>query len=184
MVVIKVKIGLKSIKGKTSHGFPDFNSIRDNVASWDDGSDWSHFVDRFGGWHYDGVAGHNDEDSANGSPRGVWLGMLIVPSDFAEEAVKAFPEQVSVIAETDAQGFYENRVTADQSEIIEDVEALQAIAAKKSLGIEDAADVNSLNPDHPQRGRRRNKTKTWAGYKQQRGIEIDAAATQRLRNNP
>lgn len=184
LVPIIVIIGLKTEKKRTIHGYPDFNSIRDVVKSWNDGSDWSNYVDRYGGWHYDSVSGHQDEDSENNSPLGSWLGMLCVPADFAEAAVRAFPNQVKILDENECRKFYEERVTIGQSEIIENTETLQALAAKRALGISEASDDNALDPDHPQIGRSRNKVKTWDGYKKQRGVHLDSAEIQRLRNLP
>lgn len=182
LVPIRVTIGIKSDKKKRSHAYPDFNSIREHVSSWDDGSDWSHYVDRYSGWLYDNKAGHSDDDPDGGSPRGVWIGVLLVPEDFADAAEDAFPSQVKVIEESECKAFYEVRHAFEQPEILEDVEVLQAIVAKKQLGIDDPGAANALDPEHPSRGRKRNKLKTWDGYKQKRGVTINEQASKRLRD--
>ena len=170
LVPIKVRIGLRTRNERLLHDHPDFNTLPIELR---DGLDWSHYVDKFGGWKYDNVAGHSDHDPDNDSPNGTWLGLLLVPEDFARAAVEKFPEQCSFLTEAECEAFYQNRHTFDQPEVNDDTETLQAIAAKRAAGIsEDDQDRNAMDPDHPSRGRRRNKTKTFAGYKKQRGITV------------
>lgn len=160
LVPIKVKIGLKSEGGRMQHAFPKFNllpaAVRDNM-------DWSHFIDKFGGWYYDKVAGHDKEDSANGSPQGTWLGLLLVPEDFADAALAQFPDLVSELTEAETVDFYENRCTVYQPEIEEDEEAMKMvdrrIAEKPSNRTIDPDVKNALDPDHPAPGRRKNMRK-------------------------
>lgn len=167
LVPLKVEIGLKS---DGSHDFPNFNEINPNLR---DGLDWSIYIDQFGGWHYDQISGHVDDDPLDGSPRGTWIGMLLVPDAFAQAAVTQFPTKCSIITEAKAQGFYEQRGHVRDPEIREDTDVLQAIKAKRDLAIpEDQADLDALNPDHPALGRRRNKRKTWAGFKTAEGVTI------------
>lgn len=168
LVPLKVKIGLKSEGGKRLHAFPDFNQID---ASLRDNMDWSYYIDKFGGWHYDQISEHADDDVD--SPKDNWDGMFCVPSDFAQAAVAMFPAQCSICIETEAEDFYDNRGHVRESEIKEDVSILQSIKAKRDLGIaEDQADIDALNPDHPAPGRRRNKRKTWIGFKAAEGVTI------------
>lgn len=170
LVPIKVRIGLKTKNERLLHGYPDFNSLPGELR---DGLDWSHYIDKFGGWHYDSVAGHSDHDPDHDSPRGEWLGMLLVPEAFAKAAIEKFGDQCSFLTEAECEAFYQDRCTVNQPDVHDDTETLQAIAAKRAAGIpEDEQDVNAMDPDHPMRGRRRNKTKTFDGYKQQRGISI------------
>ena len=173
LVPLKVKIGLRVEKGGRRHDYPRFNDLAEDVRG---GMDWSIFVDNFGGgWKYDAVSGHDTEDAE--SPRGFQFGMLLVPETFAVAAVEAFPDQCAVLDETEAKTFYEDRHTVNQPEVNEDTRVLQAIAAKRAAGIpEDEDDRNAMDPDKPTRGRTRNKTKSWDGYKQHRGIVIDVAA--------
>lgn len=136
--------------------------------------DWSYYVDRFGGWHYDKVAGHADHDPDFGSPVGMQWGVLLVPREFAEKAVELFPEVCEPIEEPAAEAFYDVRAHGHEPEMHEDLEELQKIAALEQLG-EDVTDRKrrALDPDDPAPGRRRNKRKTWQQYKVQRGVEID-----------
>lgn len=170
LIPLKVKIGLKNEGGKKLHAFPDFNQI-DSVLR--DNMDWSYFVDKFGGWHYDQISGHADDDPGDDTPRGNWDGMLCVPNAFAQAAVAMFPAQCSILTETQAETFYDTRSHVRDSAIKEDTNVLQAIKAKRDLGIaEDQADLDALNPDHPALGRRRNKRKDWAGFKAAEGVTI------------
>jgi len=168
LVALKVKIGLKNEGGRKLHAFPDFNQIDISLR---DGMDWSYFIDKFGGWHYDQVAGHADDDLD--SPVGNWNGMSLVPNDFAQTAVAMFAGQCTILNETEAESFYNERSHARDPIIHEDALTLQAIKAKRDLEIpEDQGDLDALDPDHPALGRRRNKRKTWAGFKNAEGVII------------
>ena len=166
-VALKVRIGLRP-NGHAA--YPDFNRI---TAGLRDNVDWSIFVDKHGGWHYDQVAGHADEDLAAASPIGMQWGLLVVPEAFADAAVALFTSDVSALNDADAGTFYNDRAHVRDSEIKENLEVLQAISAKRGLGIPpNADDANALDPAHPAAGRRNNKLKTWAGFKTQRGITM------------
>ena len=167
LVPLKVKIGLKADRRRRTHAYPPFNEIPEELR---DGMDWCHFVDQYGGWHYDTI-GHDEEDSE--SPRGVWFGMLLVPEAFANEAVTRWPEQCSILGEAQATQFYEGRVTINEPEIIEDLEALQIIAAKRQAGIpEDESDIAALSLDNPRRGRTRNRRKKFADMLAMKGLRL------------
>ncbi len=166
-VAIKVRIGLKP----NGHAlYPDFNRLDTTVR---DGTDWSVFVDKHGGWHYDQVAGHADDDPAESSPIGMQWGMLVVPDTFADAAVVMFPSDVTVLNDTDAETFYGARAHVRDAAIRDNLDILQAIKAKRDLGIpEDQQDRDALDPDHPATGRRRNKLKTWSDFKARRAITM------------
>lgn len=168
-VAIKIRIGLKP----NGHaGYPDFNRID---AALRDDMDWSRYVDKHGGWHYDQVAGHQDDDPAASSPIGVQFGMLVVPETFADSAVAMFPTDVAILNDADAGTFYNSRAHIRDAAIRENLEILQGIKAKRDLSIaEDQQDRDALDPDHPAAGRRRNTVKTWSDFKTQRGITMRA----------
>ena len=157
---LRVKIGLR---GSGGHAYPNFNKIdpalRGNV-------DWSHFVDKFGGWLYDNVEGHN--------PNGIWIGYVLVPKPFANEAVRLFPAQCKIVDEPTVSTFYENRSNIGQPAVLEDAETIAKIKNKADLGLpQDQDDLDALDIDHPARGRRKNRVKTWLGFKTTKSIAID-----------
>lgn len=166
-VAIRVRIGLRP----NGHAeYPNFNrldlAIRGNT-------DWSKFVDQHGGWHYDQVAGHADNDLPESSPIGMQWGMLVVPERFADAAVAMFPSDVAVLNDVDAGTFYDDRAHVKDPAIREDLQVLQAISAKRGLGIPpNTDDSNALDPTHPAAGRRNNKLKTWVDFKTHRGITM------------
>lgn len=168
LIPLKIKIGLKRTGNAA---YPNFKLAMNALSI---AEDWAHYVDRFGGWHYDKVAGHQEHDPAFDSPAGMQWGMLLVPREFAEQAVEMFPEVCEPLDEATAETFYDVRAHAHEPEMHEDLEELQRIAALEQLG-EDVTDRKrrALDPDDPAPGRRRNKRKTWQGYKVQRGIEVD-----------
>lgn len=171
MVPIRVRIGLDH---KGHHAYPPFNTLPHGVRQ---GMDWARFIDRHGGWLYDRKHGHAADTPE--SPRGFWFGVIIVPELFAAESADRWPNDIEVLDETEVARFYEERVSHQQPEIIDDLETLQAIAAKRAIGLSETQDdINALDPDHEARGRRRNAEKTWAGFRSSRGLAIafDAVA--------
>ena len=84
---IRVIIGLKKDGGNS---YPDFNKLPEELR---DGMDWCRFVDRFGGWYYNKVSDHQSDDDGQkfGTGAHCWCGLLMVPDDFAQAAVNAFP---------------------------------------------------------------------------------------------
>lgn len=172
LVCLKVKIGAKQETGKRGESrrvaaYPSFNELPDGIR---DGMDWSHFVDQYGGWHYD-CCGHDEEDEE--SPRGMQWGMILVPEDFANAAVERWPDQCSILDGRQAEAFYESRVTRDEPDVIEDLDVLQVIAAKRQAGLaEDDSDRAALDPDNPKRGRRKNDRKKFADMLKKRGLKL------------
>lgn len=167
LVPLRVTILLKP------DGTCDYPSFNDIPAKDRDNMDWAYFIDKYGGWHYDQVSGHADDNPAQGSPKGTWLGMLLVPAAFATEAVARFPSRCTTMNEAQAESMYENRCHIKDQAVKLDRTALQAIKNKRDLGIaEDQDDIDALNPSHPAPGRRTNVRKTWAGYKTVEDITI------------
>jgi len=172
LVPLKVKIGLKP------NGHAEYPAFKDVMRDLNLSGDWSNYIDRFGGWHYD-CCGHQEAEPD--SPVGMQWGMLCVPKEFAEKCVELFPDTCSVLTESECEEFYNNKAHRDDPEFHEDLQELQTIAALEALG-EDvtARKAKALDPDDPARGRRRNKRKFWSDYKQQRGVTIDDASVHLL----
>jgi len=135
-------------------------------------TDWSVHVDRLGlGWHYDSCCGHSKDTPE--SPVGTWLGILLVPLQFAIEAEAAFPTEVERLPEVQLQDFWDEHVASDQSDTLDNTEVLQAIAAKRALSIpETQSDRDSLNPANLTSGIVENPNKTWARFKAYTGTTI------------
>ena len=169
LVCIKVKIGKKP----NGHAdYPVFNQLPSVKAA---NKDWSHYVDDVGGgWHYDKASGHDHEDLAAQSPRGMQWGCLLVDEQFADEAVAAFPGIVTEINEAAFADFHDNRAHAHEPSVRENREAIQYLVNRKALGeIVPQEEIDAaLDPDDPAPGRKRNPTKTWAGRKADMGITI------------
>ena len=167
LAAIRVRIGLRG----GHHAFPDFGSLG-SVQSCPECTDWSIHVDRMGlGWHYDSCCGHDKDTPA--SPFGTWLGLLLVPQQFAVEAVAAFPTEVARLNEGQLTTFWNTHVASGQQDTIDNTEVLQAIAAKRALGIpETQSDRDALDPASPTSGVVENPRKTWARYKAHTGTTI------------
>jgi len=174
LVAIKVRIGLDH---KGHHRYPAFNALPSGVR---EGLDWSRFVDKYGGWIYDRKTGHKQADAE--SPAGYWFGVIIVPELFAAESADLWPDDITVLSQSELSDWYESRVSHDQPEIVDDVEILQAIAAKVQIGLTlDDDDQRALDPDDERRGRRRNTDKRFDGMMQKRGTVISEAAANRVK---
>lgn len=165
LIPIKVRIGTSESGGAK---YPPFNNL---LSVQSTGLDWSKYIDVHGsGWLYDEI-GHKEEDAD--SPRGQQWGMLLVPEDFATEAVAAFPDDVEVVDEVEAEDFYNNRVAARQPEELLDNEVLQGIKLKQDLGLQLTQDQqDALDPEKPARGIRKNERKTFAGFTAERGLTL------------
>lgn len=175
LAALRVTIGLRA-DGQADH--PDFNTLPIVIAS---GMDWSYFVDQFGdGWKYDNVAGHIDDDPTNDSPVGVQLGVLLVPEQFALEAVAAFPTLCEQLTEAQCQAFYETRHQHGRPDIDNAPEVLEGLRSERELRVargQDTTDLDAkidraLDPDDPEPGVTRNRRRRWASYKTQAGVEF------------
>ncbi len=174
LAAIKVKIGIKkSGRNAGHHQYPDFGQL---LAVRNSGMDWARYVDVHGeSWHYDNVSGHRDDDVD--SPFGNWDGMLIVPVEFADQAVQMFPDVVSRLTETECGDFYDNRCHVHEPEFHESKDVLQAMAAKRQLEIaETPEDVKALDPDDKTPGIVRNERRRWTDFKGKAGIEFKEKA--------
>lgn len=169
LAALRVEIGLKPNGGAD---YPNFNSLAVVTAS---GKDWSKYVDTDGeGWLYDAV-GHREEEAASpASPFGTQWGVLLVPKQFADEAVAAFPTKCTRLTEAQFTSFYDSRIARDEQEEEIDEEVLKKIKAKDDLGLpRTREDEESLHRTHPRRGVRENYRKTFSRFKAKRGITID-----------
>jgi hypothetical protein len=167
LVPIKVKIGLKP-NGQAR--YPDFNSLASVQVS---GLDWSRYIDINGsGWKYD-KCGHRD--TAPGSPVGQQWGLLLIPADFAAEAVAAFPAKVSILSEAEAASFYDNEHAKHfDSEILDD-RVLNSIHKKQKIQPAiplTAHQLSALDPLTDTPGVRKNHNKTFADYIAKNDITI------------
>jgi hypothetical protein len=156
---LKVVIRLNS-NGQAK--YPNFN-ILSSVMNSD--MDWSRYVDAYGlGWHYDKTCGHK-EDSVD-SPIGTQIGILVVPEEFANEAVAEFPDDCSIIKETELEDFYNNKAHIYEPDEIFNMNVLEGIQMKKSLDIPlTAQQLDAINPDKDTPGICKNKNRYWADYK-------------------
>lgn len=184
LVALKVKIGLHA------HGaakYPDFGQLPIVKAS---GADWSHWIDANGsGWHYS-KCGHKEHE--DDSPFGEQWGMLLIPAEFATQAVAMFPEQCSVLNDVEAGEFYEQKCCRDMPEVKHDVDTLNGMAAEITLlkalsenttGAEKAKHVKllsdamaraakAIDPDHDAPGIKKNVDKSWDSHKAKRGYTV------------
>ena len=176
LAAIKVKIGLRP---NGHHDHPDFNQLPVVQAS---GLDWAKYVDVQGtGWHYDRISGHQDDEP--GSPFGTWFGMLLIPEQFAIEAMAQFPALVTRMTEAEAQAFYDDRAHVREDEFHRDPETLTGLdndlrlireilkkeplhpMAKPRLEEVLVELPKALDPDDPTLGVRRNLRRKWATMK-------------------
>ena len=139
------------------------------------GLDWSKYIDTYGtGWHYD-CCGHQDVEA--GSPSGQQWGMLLVPEDFADQAILLFPLVVSKMTEVEAKDFYDNKVTKKVSEEIINNEILQGIKLKQDMGIQLTADqLKAIDPNDDMPGIVKNKKKSFDDLKALKDISIKSVA--------
>lgn len=166
---IKVVIGTKVQDGKRVAAYPDFNRL---MVVQQSGMDWAYYVDaNGGGWHYDKCCAHAVERP--GSPIGTQHGMLLVPPDFAREALSAFPGIVTELSEAEAEAFYNDHAHAHEAEEVVNERIVSGIAAKQGAGVTlSPTDEKALDPDDPTPGINKNRRRYWADYKTDRGVNV------------
>lgn len=163
LVAIKVRVGLKDGR---QHAWPDFNRLDPVVRG---NMDWSYWVSQFESMHYDRVAGHADDTPE--SPFGYWYCMILVNPEFADAAIDRFPDDVEQLDEAEAEKFYDERAHINDPSELYDQAVLDGIKAKKDLGLTlTADDLKALDPENSTAGIRRNRRKTWNGYRQSLGM--------------
>lgn len=156
LVPVKIRINRKLGKGGNQiNDYPDLNQIDVTIRR---NLDWSVYLDSKGvGMHYSRNGFGEGDD-----PNTQWAGTC-VPEDFAAAAIALFPNRVMAMSEAEWLEFYENDCCADVPAEEVDVELLQALAAKKALGIPFSTEDNeAIDPAHPRRGIRKNWRKKWA----------------------
>ncbi len=166
---IKVTIGTKVVEGRRQAAYPDFNQLQ---IVRDSKMDWAYWVDaNGGGWHYDKCCAHAVERP--GSPMGTQFGMLLVPAMFSIQAVSMFPGVVQEIVEADVEAFYNDHAHAHEPVESVNERIVNGIAAKGNAGVTLLAhDHAALDPDDPTPGININANKTWAAYKDDRGVNL------------
>lgn len=183
LAAIKVKIGLSPGGGAK---YPAFGMLPSVQAT---GLDWSKYVDVYGlGWFYDEI-GHKDE--APDSPTGQQWGVLVVPPDFADEAVATFSDECVRLSEASCADFIENRALVRMPDLKHDANTLSGLQAEigllKELIVDDptlgprlddakARAAKAVNPDDPHPGVRRDPMRRWSTIKASHGVTFEEPA--------
>ncbi len=169
-VPIKVKIGLRA-NGYADH--PDWTQLplaKDRGERVED-----HQIVK---WAYDKTSGH-DDDTVD-SPRGQQFGMLLVTQTFADEAVVAFPGLITVLTETEARDFWENKAHAHMPRNRVDSNHLVGLKAQRDLMVDlgqstttlDAQITRALDPMDKESGVRKDERKLWTDAKTAMGFTV------------
>ena len=160
--------------------YPNFDALKcvvaSGVPSQKKASRWVGYLSKCGEQpYYESTSSLHDHNPESGSPLGVWLMLLFVPKEFAEQALVEFSDTVSELTESDAAKFWEDHVTATQPDDVMDPAILSALASKKVLLGEaslNTGDWLALRPESPVRGIVKNPRKKWAGIKKLRNMKI------------
>jgi len=200
---IKITIGLRP-NGEADH--PNFNLLPIVQAFYNlsapptdkekrEGKDWSYYLKNFGeGWAYDKSSRHEDDNDSDpdGTPIGNQYGVLLIPEQFAIEALAEFPTTIVRLTETELQDYWDNRAYAHLSvnkrqeailsqydrerSLLERAESNATGQDKVNLRSRlDALDVEilkAIDPDDVTPGVRKNHKKTWASWKGKNSITI------------
>ncbi|HDZ13753.1 hypothetical protein LCGC14_1023760 [marine sediment metagenome] len=162
--------------------WPDLNVIDINLRG---GQPWSKFVDSDGiGWIYDKIS-----NLGTGATNGTVC--TLVPKPFAEAAVDAYPELISILTEEEFETFYNERSTVDQPVENLDTDILQGIAARVQLEKDGTAMAPSqeiidargkcLDPtERHHRGIRKNLRKEWKDAKGEFNVSVHPDKAKKL----
>lgn len=163
------------------NNYPPFNDIPVEIRK---GLDWAVYIDRHGsGLLYDVKSGFNEVDEENPDPHTLWC-FLMVPEDFAREAIARFPGQVMEIDEAEFERCYNERCALHQPDETVDPGTLQGILAQLQIerdfpgvmppisGEKRAAMRRALDPADRSPGVRANPNRTYKGFKAMRGLTV------------
>jgi len=169
LVPIKVKI-----KNGANYKYPSFNQLN-VVKNWmraGNKGDWSNYIDTEGiGWKYDNAGSFTRVDGE--TPEGFWCAVCFVPVQFAQEALVAFPQEVTILDELTLEAFYDNRVAIEFPDEEIDIDIVEKIKLKKDLGLTlTPQQVRAIDPLDDEVGIRKNKNKTWKELKKKLNIVI------------
>jgi len=168
--LVPIKVIIEN--GKTFK-YPDFNQLQ-CVKNWmkSNEGDWSNYISIVGnGWQYDNVGTFGEDDGE--TPEGKWCGLLLMPREFVEQALVAFPDNIFILNETECQEFYDNRHAKDFPDEEIDKTILEGIKLKKDLGLVLTSEQEkALDPTDDTIGIRKNKNKKWVDYKVTKSINV------------
>lgn len=174
LVPMLIKIGLKAEKGQSVNDYPDFNKLQCVI---DSGLDWSYYLDVYGtGWHYDHSCGHAGE-RADGdkfdSPHGKWMGLVLVPEIFGQEAEAMFPEVIDALTEEEAEDFYDHKHSVRIPDQTIDDKIIAAIAVRQNAGLTlSQKELDAIDPEKSQPGIVDNPMKTFVGMKAKKDLTV------------
>jgi hypothetical protein len=173
LVGIKFQAGLHTEDNKAKgwsvgHAkYPDFNQVDPTLRN---NMDWCVFIGVSGvSMLYDTEYGHKEHHVD--SPVGEQTCVIAVPEDFANAAVTLFPELIK-ITPAEFEDFYNNKATVSQLAEILDSDVVNMIKAKEDAGIPVPEKANAYDPNHSDRGIRKNLSKKWSDFKGVVGINI------------
>ncbi len=165
LAAIKVTIGQDGSGAR----YPEFNRL---PAVQQSGKDWAYYVDQEGlSWHYDHCCGH--KTATSDSPYGTQFGVLIIPEDFAIQAVNTFPGIVVRLTEAELEAFYDTHGHGHENEVNIDNDVLWGLQLVEARGINLSADqLKALDPDDRRPGITKNTRRFWKDFKAEVDVEI------------
>ena len=172
-VGIKVKIGLK-LNGRDAL-YPNW----DNLPLAKTGTPESHQIVK---WEYEKTFGHK-EDNGGDSPVGVQWGMMIVTEQFADEAVAMYPTVVKKMTAPETETFWDTRVMAHIDDNLYDSKTINDLLSEITAHEVVGSDINlitvlknrlknAIDPDHAEKGIKKNKRKNIADAKANWGFTL------------
>jgi hypothetical protein len=104
---------------------------------------------------------------------GMQWGVLMIPLEFASQAIAMFPDEVISLTQAECYDFYDNKAHAHEPDEILDNTVLEGIKAKQDLGIElTTAQLEALDPENDRKGICRNKNKICTEFLQNLDVNL------------
>lgn len=167
-------IKIKVVRGLNEFIYPDLNQISSSIRKE---LTWQKFTELYGtNIRYDTV----DSVILNNNAEG-YCGS-VVPKAFATEAKRLFPDLITIMSEIEWEDYYNNNLAKyDPLEHVDydvlKVHQLRMQMEKEGMIPAPSQEIleerrNSLDPDCPAPGIRKNVTKKWENFKEIKKIKI------------
>lgn len=160
MELVPIKIAI-NLRPRTFASYPDLDQLAVVKTA---ATDWARYVMlNGGGWYFGSPNRLGYEILLLGNLDVMPYGYILVPGIFADQAIIAFPDDISILSEQEWADHYNQFVHRYEPDTFEDFVIVKEIRTKiDGGGLATMQERQALDPDDSTPGRLRNRRKTWA----------------------